>query len=219
MTLQWIRQGSGRRLTVFFLGWGTDANALGGFDPEADDLLAVYDYTTLSADGLARAMAGYPSVRVAAWSMGVAAADELMPLTGADVEAAVAIGGTATPIDARLGIDPVMVEGTCRGWCDATRRKFDMRMAGGRAALAAAQRLMSVRSTADAQAELAAIIARRHTPSGFGWTRAIVGGADAIFAPANQLRSWQLASVPVRIVDAMPHLPFGFIGKAGELFG
>ena len=69
MNAAFIRQNHTPVLELFFNGWSMDdrvAHALAG----ADDLLAVWDYTSFDLD-LLPLLAGYREIRLTAWSLGV----------------------------------------------------------------------------------------------------------------------------------------------------
>ncbi len=71
--------------------------------------------------------------------------------------------------------------------------------------------LRSARETAEQQAELGAIAAtvasdNVREPSGWAFSKAIVGSLDLVFLPDRQRAAWQ--GTPTLLFDGMPHFPF-----------
>lgn len=213
MNADWIANEGGRDLLLFFNGWGMDRGVADYVRSAASawpdrDIVMLYDYRDLDLpDWLHAAMAGYRSIDLVAWSLGVWAAMH----TGLQgIGRAVAINGTPYPVDAERGISPEVFNGTLENWSDMSRNRFERRMFIG----CPDDRLdavRSARSAADQKEELRSIAAAVPRMAGtslpsWSFSRAVIGARDLIFLPENQRRAW--LDVPVTEIPDMPHFPF-----------
>lgn len=207
MKHSWINNNGSSSVILVFLGWGADARCLSRMEPTAFDVVAFYDYDDLhtSVD-----LSCYTDIQVIAWSMGVFNAECFLNENHITPSRKVAIAGTCLPVDNLYGLLPDICQGTLDNWADTTRRKFSMRMCGGRQGFADALPLMSDRSVDNQKTELSSIMLRaKQLPSGndVTWNKAIISSADLIFLPDNQRRYWQSHATAIVEVD-MPHFPF-----------
>ncbi|HWQ25632.1 MAG TPA: alpha/beta fold hydrolase [Chlorobaculum sp.] len=223
MNADWIVHEGGRDLLLFFNGWGMDRKVADSIRtvPSAwpdRDIVVLYDYRDLELpDWLRAAMAGYRSIDLVAWSLGVWAAMH----TGLEgIRRAVAINGTPYPVDAERGISPEIFQGTLENWSDVNRRRFERRMFIGcpedrldeiRSSRSAADQQEELRSIADAVTRLSGTVA----PS-WSFSRVLIGGRDLVFLPENQRSAWQ--DVPVTEFADMPHFPFFHLDGCREVF-
>lgn len=225
MKAEWIVRKGNTDLMLFFNGWGMDrrvANWLVSVWPDLPerDIAVLYDYRNLSIPAwLGEAMVAASSVDLVAWSLGVWAAvnSELEK-----IDRAVAINGTATPLDAERGIPPEIFAGTLESWNDANRKRFERRMTGG-VPPEIVDATRSDRDSADQQAELLSLgeaVARFPAEPTASWkfSKALIGGRDLIFSAENQRRAWSEAGIRVAEIAAMPHFPFTHIAGWRELF-
>lgn len=172
------------------------------------DVVVLYDYRDLDLPGwLRKAMAGYRTVDLVAWSLGVWAA---MNAGLQGIGRAVAINGTPFPVDAERGIAPEIFRGTLENWSDVSRKRFERRMFNG-CPSDRLDALRSKRSSRDQQDELRSIesaAARQAGTSTPSWcfSKVVIGGQDLVFLPENQRRAWQ--GVPMSEIPEMPHFPF-----------
>ncbi|HWR00453.1 MAG TPA: alpha/beta fold hydrolase [Chlorobaculum sp.] len=213
MNAEWIVHEGGRDLLLFFNGWGMDRRLADFVQSEAQvwpdrDIVVLYDYRDLDLPGWLRdAMAGYRTVDLLAWSLGVWAA---MNAGLQGIRRAVAINGTPFPVDAELGISPEIFRGTLENWSDVSRKRFERRMFNG----CSSDRLdvvRSERSSEDQKEELRSIgsaVSRSAGSFAPAWrfSKVVIGGQDLVFLPENQRRAWQ--GVPVSEIAQMPHFPF-----------
>lgn len=214
MKAEWIVREGRPDLLLFFNGWGMDRRLVDhlmstGFAPGGHDLVMLFDYRELALPaGVAEGLAGYRSVDLVAWSLGVWAAMH----AGLDgIGRAVALNGTPFPIDAERGIPPGIFRGTLDNWSDATRGRFERRMFAGFESDLRLDAVRSGRSSADQKEELRSIAAAASgtaalPDSPWRFTKAVIGGKDLIFPPENQRSAWQGTEVD-EIAD-MPHFPF-----------
>ncbi len=197
----WINHEHNPHLILFFNGWGMDAKVLSSMDHTGFDVLMVYDYTKQELN--LPSLPEYQAIILVAWSMGVWAAG----WCGAKANQFIAINGTPTPMDAATGINPAVFTATHQGWSEASRQKFNWRVAGGRAAWAVQQHHFPNRTVSNQKLELEAIAANcSQEIKQLTWDKAIIGTADAIFLPVNQHEYWhgQTRTIEVK----MPHWPF-----------
>ena len=187
-------------LTVFFAGWGMDKNPFLDFRVSESDLLICFNYTDLDFNSCL--LEGYKRVRVVAWSLGVWAVSSLMDDFPVLAENAIAVNGTPFPVDETRGIPPNVFQGTLEGLSNASLARFDRRMCGDAATLAAYTRVHPKRSVESLVEELAWIgresTMRKVSPP---FKRAIVGKRDAIFSCDNQENAWR-GLCPVDVIDA-----------------
>jgi len=208
----WAKNDGDRNLTVFLNGWGMDACILEQAPPpDGWDMLMFYDYTRLdTAPDLAPLVAPYDRVVLVAWSMGVWAAGESFAVSAGIFDRAVAVNGTAKPIDARYGISPDVYRATMDGFSEETRRAFYRRMCHSRDTLRRFIAAPPCRSVESQREELAAILHRSRKEAdtaAYPFDEAFVGTKDRIMLAENQKRFWSSVDTPCTVRD-MPHYPF-----------
>ena len=213
----WINKTESKEVIAVFLGWGADEKSLGRMSVASCDVVAFYDYKNLDTTIDFRR---YDKVYVVAWSMGVYNAECFLRQDDIQAVSKTAIAGTCMPVDDQYGLLVDICQGTYDNWADAPRRKFSMRMCGGRQGFVDLLPLMSDRSVEDQKSELKAIMERDKSMrvGDARWNKAIVSSSDLIFLPDNQRRFWQGRADVVVEVD-MPHFPFGVIADWSQLLG
>jgi malonyl-CoA O-methyltransferase/biotin synthesis protein BioG len=197
-----------RELLLFFSGWGMDARPTAHLNAGRFDVCTCFDYNTLDTEEATR-WTRYDRVTLAAWSMGVWAAEQVLEGINIPVALSVAINGTPKPVDDALGIPVATAQATLDGLTPEALRRFYRRMFGS-------GNLLKERESAGAlpaidfderREELRRILARRPYPdTGFVWNNALISKEDAIFPPENLQAAWR---GKVRIVELdAPHHPF-----------
>ena len=185
MKAKFIKQGDTSLLTLFFAGWGMDANPFADYVGGRGDLLVLYDYTDLDFD--VSLLSGYDACRVTAWSMGVWAAACTMPSIGVEFTESIAVAGTTTPVSDGFGISTAVFKATLDNMSAKSVESFRRRMCGGASAAAKFAEHLPARDVGSLHDELRAIgEAATHTHAAMTWSKAIVTGRDAICAPAAQ---------------------------------
>lgn len=221
MISQWLQRTNNERLILLFLGWGTDANCVSEVRfPDDADVVALWDYSDMhllqDID-----LEVYRQVSVVAWSMGVFAATEVIHAIGRDFFCSItAINGTMRPVDSREGIAPEVVRLTRDNWSETTRMKFNLRMFGGRAVLAAHTHLLPQRDIENQREELSAIMLRSHNSLNYSkiiWDKAIIGTRDLIFLPDCQRNFWRNNRAKQIVETDMPHFPFLLLNDTDNL--
>ena len=215
MNAAFIRQNHTPELELFFNGWSMDervAHALAG----THDLLAVWDYASFDID-LMPLLAGYREIRLTAWSLGVWSAAKYFENRKVAFSDAVAVNGTLQPVSAEYGIAPDIFAGTAANWLEEhARKRFTLRLAGGRAELAAFPG--SGRSAESQQNELNSLlhnITASPVPANL-YRLAVIGSRDRIFSPAAQRAAWQMTASRIVEIDS-PHYPFALYSEVAEL--
>ncbi|MDE6231319.1 MAG: DUF452 family protein [Muribaculaceae bacterium] len=187
------RRKENTRLILIMTGWSTGPELFGDIRAEGWDVAVVHDFTEENLpEGL---LDGYYTVYLFAWSMGVFAAERLLPKDR--ITESFAINGTALPADDLRGIPTAIYDGTAENLTPASLKKFRRRMMPSAESYS---RLFSEAEateaeTANLQQQLKAIRGRMgENPSErepFRWTRAYVSSEDRIFPPANMRRFWE----------------------------
>lgn len=185
------------RLTLFFAGWGMDEHPFEDCHPTDSDLLVCYDYRSLDFDF--SLLAGYRSIRIIAWSMGVWAASQVFARTHIPIKESIAVNGTMTPVNDTKGISLVVFEGTLHNLNEATLRKFFRRMCGSGEILNSFMGKCPQRPIEELKEELFRISEQSLIlpASVFRWGKAIIGKNDLIFTVANQQRAWIENGTPI----------------------
>lgn len=214
----WVSKKGTEDVVAVFLGWGADAKSLSRMAEVPCDVVAFYDYVDLQTEAV---LDSYARVHVVAWSMGVYNAEcYLREHRRLNVGHKTAIAGTCMPIDQQCGLIPEVCQGTLDNWAEATRRKFSMRMCGGRQGFVDLLPLMSDRDVESQKRELAAIMERDSNVKcqDAQWDKAYVSTEDLIFLPENQRRYWQGRAKVIEEIE-MPHFPFGVLKDWNQLIG
>ena len=204
MEQHWLIRNGNTRLLVVALGWGADPRAIGHLTPDGYDVLCLYDYRTVEPVP-AQTLARYPQRTLMAWSFGVRVAEAIF--ARGTFGAAVALCGTPRPVDDALGIPVRAFEATLRGLSAAGDLKFNRRTYGEsyEALLGPGQAEQRPLGTRIAELESLYRLAQTPYTPALDWTRAVAGGRDLIFPPANQLRYW---GDRAELIADMPHYPF-----------
>lgn len=220
-----LQYGSRRRALVFFAGWGMDERPFRRLTSWQYDVYVCYDYRDLETELGARSLpstgcddipvstrfaawAAYEEISIVAWSLGCAAAAQVMARTQWPVQEALAINGTVTPEDDEVGIPKRWMDATAESLLQGGWPKFVRRMCLDRTARQDFEEHAPERDLAGAVTELDDL-RRLAAPTQCGFTRALIGTKDRIISPENQRRSWERFGVPVRMIPA-PHYPFHF---------
>lgn len=179
-------------LVVLFGGWAAGAAPFRHLGRDRD-ILFVEDWRDLNAE--LQPLSGYARRSLVAWSFGVAAYAHWQAGRADPFRRRVAICGSPSPVDRRLGIPPAIFARTRDRLDDATLSAF-LGRAG--APPVAAHDIAALR------AELDAVAARGPAPA-VAWDAAVIATRDHVFPVPNLRRAF--SGVPLREVDA-PHAPF-----------
>ena len=209
-----------RQLIIYFCGWGmTPATVSHLTLPDQCDLLALYDYRSLElSDDLADLpWDSYEAVDIIAWSLGVWAAEQVIPhwSTLPTIQRLIAVAGSPYPMHDQWGIPSQIFTGTLEGLSEENRQRFNRRMCGGKR-YKHLYEILSERPTEELRAELQAVYdalpsaeSETATPhSALSWSLALIGERDQIF-PADHLTAlWSALGVPTQLIADGYHYLF-----------
>lgn len=192
------------RLLLFFAGWGADATPFQEYRPQGCDFQVCYDYRTLDMD--TTGWECYQEIHVVGWSMGVWAATQLIQQKRwTQGGRRIAINGTPYPMDDLRGIPETIFRGTLEGLTDVSLHKFLRRMCADSTAFRQFLEVTPRRPLEELREELSTILttieAEGYPSEVPAWDEAVVGSADRIIPPANQLAAWQSLHIPVRTTE------------------
>jgi len=202
------RVGGHDKLVLFFTGWAMDENPTAHLVADDADSCTCFDYRSLETADVAR-WESYQEIFLVAWSTGVWAAEQVVGKLNLPIKLAIAINGTPTTVHDETGIPRAIFQGTYDQLSDKTMSKFQRRMVGSSSAFTAFAGIAPRRRTEDQKAELKAILDvdfNTMSTELITWNKALVGTADAIFPPQNQLRYWAGRCEIVEL--ELPHFPF-----------
>lgn len=189
-----------RRLIAIFAGWSMDANPFRGLAMEGLDIVVFYDYTDGDTGCYAEIRRDYQETAVIAWSYGVAIAD---PLIDGTESTAIAVNGTTSPVDDRLGIPRHVFAITERRFTPAGLQLFYKNVFGSD--LSDCPDRIPSRSFESQKEELHAMgLTRCHPHSPF-WRKVYISDSDRIFPFENMKNAW--AGTEQIIMTGVPHCP------------
>ncbi len=182
------------RLILVFTGWSTGPETGRDISMPGWDVAVAYDFTDLSLD--TSFLDRYYTIYLFAWSLGVFAAQRVLPQDR--ITAAFAVNGTLTPVDDLNGIPLDIFHGTADGLSARNLKKFRMRMSQDKAAY---EQLMSGSAEDETEErienlryQLRNIAAAADNGCGetrIPWVRAYISKQDRIFPPDNMRRAWE----------------------------
>lgn len=205
MRIEWLRQKGGRRVIVFFNGWGMDRQVIAHLKPDCD-LLVCYDYRQLVPVEMP-VLSAYAECIVVAWSMGVWAAANVWSRQNSLPSRAIALNGTERPVHDKYGIPERIYLLTEKGMNEEGREKFFARMfteTEERECFTAHKPERELRE----QTEELSLIHKQSTElkNSISWHKVYVSEKDIIFPKINQLNWWQ-GKTDIRLLQG-GHFPF-----------
>ncbi len=204
--MEWLAEKSSDRVIVFFNGWGMDSKAVQHLKGECD-ILAVNDYRVLDIAVLPD-LSAYREIYVVAWSMGVWAAANILPVCGISCKRLTALNGTEHPVDDRWGIPEKIYRLTEKGMNAAGREKFMSRMLADREERERFAAAMPGRELEEVREELTAIrLQAEERENTLAWDKVYISSGDVIFSQANQKAWWENRAGEIEILDG-GHYPF-----------
>lgn len=206
MRIEWLNKKGGRRLVVFYNGWGMDGRAVCHLKAE-EDVLMCFDYRSLE-DMVFPDLSAYTEIRVIAWSMGVWAAANTESRLQVRPQEFIALNGTEFPVDDLLGIPLRPYRLTEDGLDEKGRDKFFARMFSRKEEYIRFEEHMPCRDLSGQREELSAI--RRQSTvlkNEIHWNKIYISGQDVIFPVANLQRWAEKKETPIRFIPD-GHYPF-----------
>ena len=197
--------------------------------PDQCDLLALYDYRILElSDDLADLpWNSYEAVTIVAWSLGVWAAEQVVPHLSIlpTKQRLIAVAGSPYPMHNQWGIPNQIFIGTLEGLTDENRQRFNRRMCGGKR-YKQLYDILSERPTTELRDELQAVYDSLATPEAsestphtrLAWDLAIIGERDQIFPAKNLSTLWKAVNVPTLLLPDGYHYLFDLWQSWSELW-
>ena len=223
-------QAPSSQLIIYFCGWGmTPATVSHLTLPAQCDLLTLYDYRTLElSDDLADLpWDSYEAVTIVAWSLGVWAAEQVVPHWSIlpTKQRLIAVAGSPYPMHDQWGIPKQIFVGTLEGLTDENRQRFNRRMCGGKR-YKQLYDILSERPTTELRDELQAVYDSLATPEAsestphtrLAWDLAIIGERDQIFPAKNLSTLWKAVNVPTLLLPDGYHYLFDLWQSWSELW-
>jgi malonyl-ACP O-methyltransferase BioC len=206
MKLEMVRESAeNTRLILIFAGWSCGPEIAGRVALPGWDVAVVHDFSELRLD--TSFLDRYYTVYLFAWSLGVFAAELLLPAER--ITAAFALNGTLQPVSDTLGIPDAIYHGTLEGLNDRALHKFRLRMAGDKETFS--QLGESSNRDIDNLRHQLANVADSQCLCGelkLPWVRAYISRNDRIFPFANMIRFWhELPDVEIVELDAAHYVP------------
>jgi hypothetical protein len=197
MKVFWHKKEDNEQLVLLFNGWGFDWKIFQDTDIPCHDIVSIYDYTDIKPEQFGFTKL-YSGVKVVAWSYGVFVADFYSEFIF-NVEKAIAINGSTTPIDDNKGIPLKIFLATMESFNVKNREKFYLRIAGGLSAYKQIVNKLPDREIDSQLAELKSLyrLSLKDRTNGLKWDIAIISTFDKIFPFANMKNAWGEKAVVV----------------------
>jgi len=197
------------RLVVLFGGWGVDENLFTPLCNDEFDFILFYNYSADEALVLPE-MKTYRKIILIGWSLGVWAAEYLLPKTGIFPDIRIAVNGTPFPADDRYGIPIRVFEGTLDNINKENMGKFYFRMFGDRKTNELNKEMIPHRTLKSLHGELRWLYNRmmEHTEPGFRWDYAVTSEIDRVFPSDNANNYWKKEKNTRHIILPVPHYFF-----------
>jgi biotin synthesis protein BioG len=188
----WLEQEGRASCIVFLAGWGMDPAPFASIPAARHDLLMVYDYRQVKPEAILCLTAGYASLHLVAWSMGVWIAGTFLGHSKNRFTSATAVNGTLTPMDDQRGIPVKAFATMISDFSASVLEKFYRDMFDRHDQ---ARRILNSRPRRSAETILEELQTLRLMYARLGpgediFDHKLVGGRDRIFPARSQLRSW-----------------------------
>lgn len=197
------------RLVVLFGGWGTDENVFTPLCNDEFDFILFYNYSADEALVLPE-MKTYKKITLIGWSLGVWAAEYLIPKTGIIPTVTIAVNGTPIPADDQYGIPIKVFEGTLNNITEENMEKFYLRMFGDKKTYKLNSDRIPHRSIKSLHDELRWLYNRimEQKDPGFRWDYAVTSEIDRVFPSDNVNSYWKKQKSTRHIILPLPHYFF-----------
>lgn len=196
-------------LVVLYGSWGSDENVFTPLCNDDFDFILFYNY---SADEplVLPEMKTYRKITIIGWSLGVWAAEYLLPKTGIIPDLTIAVNGTPIPADDNYGIPLKVFEGTLNNITEENMDKFYFRMFGDKKTYQLNSSRIPHRNIKSLHDELRWLYNRmmEQTEPGFRWDYAVTSEIDRVFPSQNVNSYWSRQISTKHIILPMPHYFF-----------
>lgn len=183
-----VRTGHTDRLILLFAGWGSDERCYAHIGMPGWDVALVSGFDARIPD--MSLLSRYRTVYVYAWSLGVWAAERMLPGRLEPVRA-YAVNGTPWPCDDDRGIPAKVFEDTAAGLSSRNLYKFRVRMCGGAGSYQAKADMFEHLQDVDALRGELEFVASHPNERHIAWSGAYIGRDDRIFPALNQSEAWK----------------------------
>jgi biotin synthesis protein BioG len=197
------------QLVVLYGSWGTDENVFTPLCNDEFDFILVYNYSADEALVLPE-MKTYRKITLIGWSLGVWAAEYLLPKTGIKPDLTIAVNGTPVPADDSFGIPLKVFEGTMNNITEENMDKFYFRMFGDKKTYKLNINRLPHRTIKSLHDELRWLYNRimEQPEPGFRWDYAITSEIDRVFPSQNVNNYWRKEKSTRHIILPVPHYFF-----------
>jgi pimeloyl-[acyl-carrier protein] methyl ester esterase len=203
------RREKNNRLIVVFGGWGSDENVFTPLCKDDFDFILFYNYSADQAFVLPE-IKTYEKITLIGWSLGVWAAEYLVPKTGIKPDVTIAVNGTPIPADDKYGIPLSEFEATMNNISEENMEAFYIKMFGDRKTYLANIDRVPVRTIKSLHDELRWLYNRimEQKEPGFRWDYAVISTKDKNFPSKNLLGYWDKEKETKKIVLPLSHYSF-----------
>jgi biotin synthesis protein BioG len=197
------------QLVVLYCGWGSDENVFTPLCNDEFDFILFYNYSADEAFVLPE-MKTYRKITLIGWSLGVWAAEYLLPKTGIKPDLTIAVNGTPVPADDNYGIPLKIFEGTLNNITEENMDKFYFRMFGNKKTYELNISRIPHRTIKSLHDELRWLYNRimEQTDPGFRWDYAVTSEIDRVFPSENVNSYWSKEKSTKHIILPLPHYFF-----------
>ena len=205
------RREKNNELIVIFGAWGTDENVFLPLCNDDFDFILFYDYSADEALVLPE-MKSYSKIILIGWSLGVWAAEYLVPKTGIKPDVTIAVNGTPVPADDRFGIPLKEFENTLNNISERNMIKFYLRMFGNKETYRLNMDRIPRRTIKSLNDELRWLYNRimEQKEPGFRWNYAVTSEYDRVFPAKNLNAYWKNQENTKHILLPLNHYLFHY---------
>ncbi len=203
------RRDKNDQLVIVYGGWGTDENVFLPLCNDDFDFILFYNYSADEALVLPE-MKTYSRISLIGWSLGVWAAEYLLPKTGIKPDITIAVNGTPVPADDKFGIPLNVFEGTLNNITEENMEKFYLRMFGDKRTYKLNKDRIPSRTVKSLHDELRWLYNRimEQKDPGFRWDYAVTSENDRVFPSKNLNDYWKKEINTKHIILPMSHYLF-----------
>ena len=203
------RREKNNKLVILFGGWGSDENVFTPGCNDEFDFILFYNYSADEALVLPETKT-YKKIILIGWSLGVWAAEYLLPKIGIVPDVTIAVNGTPVPANDGFGIPLKVFEGTLNNITEENMEKFYFRMFGDKRTYEANLDRIPHRSVKSLHDELRWLYNRimEQPEPGFRWDYAVASEVDRVFPSENVISYWKKEKSTKLIIVPLPHYFF-----------
>ncbi len=203
------RRDKNNQLLIVYGGWAADDYVFAPLFDEEFDIILFYNYSADEALILPEAKT-YEKITLIGWSLGVWAAEYLLPKTGFRPDVTIAVNGTPVPGNEHYGIPLSIYQGILDNITEENIDRFYLRMFGSNNLLQSVNGKSPQRSLKSLHDELRWLYNRimEQGEPGFRWDYAVSGEMDRIFPSHNQINYWNKTKNTKHIILNLSHFFF-----------